>query len=100
MAPYRSSMYLEVLLQLLLYHLRSFYSSLGSSSLTREEVTTNRQVQLTCVQLLVLLLNEMLPLVRDSGRGFASFLSDLLIRCRLQKVLLLSNFLFVVPLNI
>ena len=86
MAPHRSSMYLEILLQLLLYHLRSFYSSLGSSSLTRQEVTANRQVQLGCVQVLFHLLNELLPLVRDSGRGFASFLSDLLTRCRLQKV--------------
>lgn len=90
MAPHRSSMYLEILIQLLLYHARSFYSSLGLRSLTREEVMANRQVQLSCVQLLVQLVKELLPLVRDSGKGFASFLSDLLTRCRLQKVALHS----------
>ena len=86
LAPHRSSMYLEIVLQLLLYHLRSFYSNLGVSSLTREEIMNNRQVQVSCVQLLTMLLNELLPVVRDSGKGFASYISDLLTRCRLQKV--------------
>ena len=86
MTPHRSSMYLEVILQLLLYHLRSYYSSLGVSSLTRQEIEANRQVQLACVQLLNLLLSELTPLVRDTGKGFASFISDMLCRCRVQKV--------------
>lgn len=86
LAPYRTSMYLETVLLLLLYHVRSFYSNLGVSSLTRDEVTSNRQVHLACVDLLRLLVNELLPLVRDSGKGFASYVSDLLTRCRLQKV--------------
>ena len=86
-APHRSSMYLEILLQLLLYHIRSFYSNLGVSSLTRQEITLNRQVQLSCVQLLTLLLKELLPLVKDTGKGFGSYILDLLTRCRVQKVL-------------
>lgn len=86
-APHRSSMYLEILLQLLLYHIRSFYSSLGVSSLTRQEITLNRQVQLCCVQLLTLLLKELLPLIKDTGKGFGSYIMDLLTRCRVQKVL-------------
>lgn len=86
MAPHRSSMYLEILLQLLLYHLRTYYSSLGMSSLTRQEITANRQVQLACVQLLNMFLSELIPLVRDSGKGFSSFISDMLSRCRVQKV--------------
>ena len=45
-------------------------------------------MQLCCVQLLILLLNELLPLVRDSGKGFSSYVCDLLNRCRLQKVAL------------
>ena len=90
-APHRSSMYLEILLQLLLYHIRSFYSNLGVSSLTRQEITLNRQVQLCCVQLLTLLLKELLPLVKDTGRGFASYISDLLARSRVQKVTLHST---------
>lgn len=86
MAPHRSSMYLEILLQLLLYHLRTYYSSLGKSSLTRQEITANRQVQLACAQLLTMFLSELLPLVRDSGKGFSSFISDMMTRCRVQKV--------------
>uniref|UniRef100_A0A0P5JMF4 Dopey-1 n=1 Tax=Daphnia magna TaxID=35525 RepID=A0A0P5JMF4_9CRUS len=90
MAPNRSSMYLEILLQLLLYHLRTYYSSLGMSSLTRQEIISNRQVQLACVQLLNMFLSELLPLVRDLGKGFSSFISDMLTRCRVQKVALHS----------
>ncbi len=92
MAPHRSSMYLEILLQLLLYHLRTYYSSLGMSSLTRQEIISNRQVQLACVQLLTMFLNELLPLVRDLGKGFSSFISDVLTRCRVQKVYMPSIF--------
>ncbi len=44
LAPHRTSMYLEVVLQLLLYHLRSFYSNLDVASLTRREILNNRQV--------------------------------------------------------
>lgn len=48
------------------------------------------QVQVACVRLLTLLLNELLPLVRDSAKGFASYISDLITRSRLQKVLELT----------
>lgn len=86
-APLRSSMYLEVLLSLLLSLQRSFYSNMGLSSLTRREIVSNRQVQLAAIDLLTLVLTELLPLVRDLGKGFAAFVSDLLVRCRVQKVI-------------
>lgn len=39
-------------------------------------------------QVLTLLLSELLSIMRDSGRSFVSYISDLLGRCKLQKALL------------
>lgn len=90
-APHRSSTYLEVVLTLLLTLQRSFYSNMGLGSLTRREIVSNRQVQLASIDLLTLVLAELLPLVRDLGKEFASCVSDLLVRCRVQKVTLEAN---------
>lgn len=39
-------------------------------------------------QVLTLLLSELLSIMRDSGRSFVSYISDLLGRCKLRKALL------------
>lgn len=44
MATYRSSMYLEVLIIVCLYFVRSYYPNLGQMRLTQEEISGNRQV--------------------------------------------------------
>lgn len=94
MSAFRSSMLLEILLSVCLYFIRSFYPNLAQMRLTEEEISGNREVQLVSVELLTLLLSELLPIVKDSGRGFSSYIYDLLSRCRVQKALLhglLSN---------
>ncbi|KAK7864583.1 hypothetical protein R5R35_003176 [Gryllus longicercus] len=87
-AAYRSSMYLEVLMSVCLYYSRSFYPNLGQMRLTPEEIAGNRQVQLASAELLMLICSELIVIVRDSGRGFACYLADLLVRCKVQKVVL------------
>lgn len=87
-AAYRSSMYLEVLMSVCLYYARSFYPNLGQMRLTPEEIVGNRQVQLASAELLMLMCSELIVIVRDSGRGFACYLADLLVRCKVQKVVL------------
>ncbi|KAG7202175.1 hypothetical protein KM043_015855 [Ampulex compressa] len=85
---YRSSMYLEVLISVCLYFARSYYPNLGQMRLTHEEISGNRQVQLASAELLTLIFSELIPIVRDSGKGFSCFIVDLLTKCKVQKVAL------------
>lgn len=45
-------------------------------------------MQLTSIEILTYLFNELIPIVRDSGKGFANYIADLLSRCKVQKVVL------------
>ncbi|XP_046144473.1 protein dopey-1 homolog isoform X3 [Osmia bicornis bicornis] len=87
-AAYRSSMYLEVLISVCLYFARSYYPNLGQMRLTHEEIAGNRQVQLASAELLTLIFSELIPIVRDSGKGFSCYIVDLLAKCKVQKVAL------------
>ncbi|XP_076277872.1 protein DOP1 homolog isoform X2 [Lasioglossum baleicum] len=87
-AAYRSSMYLEVLISVCLYFARSYYPNLGQMRLTHEEISGNRQVQLASTELLTLIFSELIPIVRDSGKGFSCYIVDLLTKCKVQKVAL------------
>ncbi|XP_011692229.1 PREDICTED: protein dopey-1 homolog isoform X2 [Wasmannia auropunctata] len=87
-AAYRSSMYLEVLISVCLYFARSYYPNLGQMRLTCEEIAGNRQVQLASAELLTLIFSELIPIVRDSGKGFSCYIVDLLTKCKVQKVAL------------
>ncbi|XP_014214024.1 protein dopey-1 homolog isoform X2 [Copidosoma floridanum] len=87
-AAYRSSMYLELLISVCLYFSRSYYPNLGQMRLTQEEISGNRQVQLASSELLTLIFSELIPIVRDSGKGFSCYIMDLLTKCKVQKVAL------------
>ncbi|CAK9831783.1 Protein dopey-1 homolog [Anthophora retusa] len=87
-AAYRSSMYLEVLISVCLYFARSYYPNLGQMRLTHEEISGNRQVQLASAELLTFIFSELIPIVRDSGKGFSCYIVDLLAKCKVQKVAL------------
>lgn len=88
--PYNrgSSMYLELLISISLYYIRSYYPNLGQSKITHEDIAGNRQVQMSSVELLSLICWELSGIVRDSGRGLACYLAELLARCKAQKVAL------------
>ncbi|XP_043286527.1 protein dopey-1 homolog isoform X2 [Venturia canescens] len=88
MATYRSSMYLEVLIVVCLYLVRSYYPNLGQMRLTQEEIAGNRQVQLASAELLTLIFSELIAIVRDSGKGFSCYIVDLLTKCKVQKIAL------------
>lgn len=45
-------------------------------------------MQLTSIEVLTHLFTELIPIVRDSGKGFANYIADMLIRCKVQKVIL------------
>ncbi|KAL0273816.1 UNVERIFIED_CONTAM: hypothetical protein PYX00_006399 [Menopon gallinae] len=85
---YRSNMYLEILVSVCLYFARSYYPNLGLLRLTADEIAGNRQVQLTSIEILMHIFTELIPIVRDSGRGFANYIDDLLLRYKVQKIIL------------
>lgn len=84
----RTHMYLEVLLLTCLYYIRSYYPSLGQMRLTKQEIEGNQQVQVTSLELLTLIFSELTSIVRDSGKGLANYIGDLLSRCKVQRVVL------------
>ena len=82
----RSSMLLECVLSICLFYTRSYFPKL--SDLSREEVMTNRELRLLAVTTLHKILTELVVIVKDNGKPFALYILDLLVRCKLQKVVL------------
>lgn len=83
---FRSAMYLEIIMSLCLYYLRSYYSSHVSAG--AQDLAGNRAMQLTSVEVLTLLFSELAKATGGSAKGFASFISDILSKCKVQKVVL------------
>lgn len=83
---FRSAMYLEIIISLCLYFLRSYYSAHLASG--PQDLAGNRAMQLTSVEVLTLLFSELVKVTGGSAKGFASFISDVLSKCKVQKVVL------------
>lgn len=83
---FRSAMYLEIVISLCLYFLRSYYSAHVAA--TPQDLAGNRAMQLTSVEVLTLLFCELAKVTDGSAKGFASFISDVLSKCKVQKVTL------------
>ena len=85
---YRTNMYVEILISICLYLMRSYYPNLMMSKLSEEELNGNKEVQILSCEILSLLLSELVNVAKESGKGFATYLNDLLLRSKVQKVLL------------
>lgn len=88
---YRGCMYLEVLVTCCLYYARSFFQKEAadiSKLPTSEDINGNCKVQLASIELLTMICTELLSIVKDMGRGLACYMSDLMAKCKLQKILL------------
>lgn len=83
---FRSAMYLEIIISLCLYFLRSYYSAHLAAG--PQDLAGNRAMQLTSVEVLTLLFSELVKVTGGSAKGFASFISDVLSKCKVQKVVL------------
>ncbi|XP_072250916.1 protein DOP1A isoform X2 [Leuresthes tenuis] len=83
---FRSAMYLEIIISLCLYFLRSYYSAHVTAG--SQDLAGNRAMQLTSVEVLTLLFSELAKVTGGSAKGFASFISDVLSKCKVQKVVL------------
>ena len=76
--------YLEILLSVCLYFIRSDYHS--NLKVTTTEIDGNFKVQQASAEILTLISNILLDIARDSGKGFSIYVSDLLSRSKLQRI--------------
>lgn len=83
---FRSSMYIEIIISLCLYFLRSYYPT--HVKVTQQDLSGNRNLQIVSIQILTLLFTELAKVTEGSAKGFASFISDMLLKCKVQKVVL------------
>lgn len=104
---YRGVMYLEVLITLCLYYARSYFKMnennfINSDNENEEEeaycrhhnrissddLLANCKIQLAAIEMLNLIFNELIQIVKDMGKGLANYIADLMIKCKVQKVIL------------
>lgn len=105
---YRGVMYIEILITLLLYYARSYFPPCASfidSEVSGEEdleqkpeasrarpshddILMNNNIQLVSIEMLTSIFDGLISIVKEMGKGLASFIADLLIKCKVQKVVL------------
>ncbi|KAM5284545.1 protein DOP1A isoform 3-T4 [Hipposideros larvatus] len=83
---FRSSMYIEILISLCLYFMRSHYPT--HVKVTAQDLIGNRNMQMMSIEILTLLFTELAKVIESSAKGFPSFISDMLSKCKVQKVIL------------
>nr|XP_009933921.1 PREDICTED: protein dopey-1 isoform X1 [Opisthocomus hoazin] len=83
---FRSSMYIEILISLCLYYMRSHYPT--HVKVTSQDLIGNRNMQMMSIEILTLLFAELAKVIESSAKGFPSFISDMLSKCKVQKVVL------------
>ncbi|KAK7074310.1 Protein dopey-1, partial [Halocaridina rubra] len=87
-SQFRSTMYLQVVITVCLYYLRSYYPRLPHLRLRDEHLVDNQEVQVASAEVLVHVFSHLSPLVKDSPRGFTPYITDLLSKCKVQKCIL------------
>lgn len=79
-------MYIEILISLCLYYMRSHYPT--HVKVTSQDLIGNRNMQMMSIEILTLLFAELAKVIESSAKGFPSFISDMLSKCKVQKVIL------------
>lgn len=85
---YRGYMFLDVIILICLNFTRTFYPFLNDPLLTPEEVQNNLKIQLDSLEILNIIIKNLKILSEENSKGFSSYIADLLIKCKLQKILL------------
>lgn len=85
---YRGYMFLETLISICLNFSRSFYPCLDDQNLTENEMSNNLKIQLESLEILDIVIRNLLALVKENSKGFSSYIGDILVKCKLQKILL------------
>lgn len=90
---YRGCMYFEAIVIICIYHSRSYFQHRRTNQPakdvpTTEEITDNFKIQIECIELLTILINELMLVVKEMGKGLSNYIADLMKKCRIQKVVL------------
>lgn len=92
---YRSNMFIEVMILICLYFIRSYFFNLMMSKLLVEELNCNKEVYILVIEVLTCFFSELIVIMKDSGKSLMSYIKDLLSRCKFQKVVFYSCLVFV-----
>ncbi|KAJ8938330.1 hypothetical protein NQ318_007043 [Aromia moschata] len=85
---YRGYMFLDVIISICLNYARTFYPLLDDLSLMSEEINSNLKIQLESLEILNIIVKNLVTMVGENSKGFSSYIADLLVKCKLQKILL------------
>ena len=82
----RSSMFIDVLVTICLYYVRGNYPNLLAPSLTPLDMADNARLQVSAADILTTVLDELAVITRTGGRGFATYIFDLLDKCKVREL--------------
>lgn len=85
---YRGYMLLDAVISVCLNYARSFYPNLDSRKMTRDEISRNLKIQLASLEVLDIVIRNLINIVNENSKGFSSYIADMLVKCKLQKILL------------
>ncbi|KAK9882131.1 hypothetical protein WA026_018972 [Henosepilachna vigintioctopunctata] len=85
---YRGYMFLDVVISVCLNYARTFYPCLDDPHLSGEEMNMNFKIQLESLEILDIIIKNLTAIVKDNTKGFASYIADMLVKCKFQKILL------------
>lgn len=86
---YRGYMFLDVILSICLNYARTFFPFLEDATPMADELETNTKIQLESLEILYAIVKNLTSLVKEnSNKGFANYIGDLLVKCKIQKTLL------------
>lgn len=88
----RSSMFVEVLISVCLFYVRGYYPNLMMSKLSDLELNANKEIQILSSDCLTMILSGLTLIARNSGRGVATYISELLLKCKVRIYSLYFNF--------
>lgn len=88
---YRGWMFLEVVVAVCVDFSRSFYPFPDDDvmvKLATRDLRNNVKIQLESLDILDLLVRHLVVMVTENGKGFSNYIADMLVKCKLQNVVL------------
>src|SRR5699024_8758738 len=67
---------------------RTFYPCLEDVHVTNQELNNNLKIQLESLEILDVIIKNLITMVNENTKGFANYIADMLIKCKLQKIIL------------
>lgn len=85
---YRGYTFLDIILSICLNYVRTYFPALDDGNLTREEIQNNFLIQLESLEILEIIASNLITIVNENTKGFAGYIADALLKCKVQKILL------------